>query len=197
MKDTGEGTKPGDWVRIPDLWPGIWQVYRVLAGFNEDEWSPGVPPRKSKRVLVFSHRLVNDSWKRSFAHQCCELPLIRPLGAADQKRTEALLSSDKEMSKAFAQYQAKQNRIDLVVNIKFGGLNKKAAAGFSTLCAQMLAERIKQGVTIPEVLEILQENGLEEKRHELPQQMTLRLICVNHELRKGDFVHRDYRVLNS
>jgi hypothetical protein len=187
--------KPGDWVRITPLWPGIWNVYRVLAGFKEDEWSIDEPLKPSKRILVFCHRLVNDSWKRSFAHQSCEVSLVRPADNAEKKRLNALLSSDRKLRKAFEQYQTKQNRIDLVANIGFGGLTKKETANFAKLCDEIFGDRIDAGFTIPQVLGLLREHGLEKNRHELPQQVTLQLTCINHELRSDEFVHKEYRVL--
>jgi hypothetical protein len=187
--------KSGDWVRLTPLWPGIWRVYRVLAGFKETEWSVEVSPKKSKRVLIFCHRLVNDSWKRSFSHQTCEISYVRPVGHEERTRLNGLLSTDSKLRKTFEQYQVKQNRIDLIADIGFGGFTKTQSANFAKLCDEMLANRIQAGLTIPEVLKLLHENGLEGKIHELPQQMTLQLTCINHELRSDEFTHKEYRIL--
>ena len=162
--------KPGDWVRVTPLWPGIWKVYRVLSRFKEDQWSLDEPPKTSKRVIVFCHRVVNDSWKRFFSHQNCELSLVRPIGREERKRLDALLSSDNKLRKAFEQYQAKQNRIDLVANIALGGLTEEAIANLPSLCQKMLGARIDHGVTIREVLMLLQEHGLYGRMKDFPTQ---------------------------
>ena len=84
--------------------------------------------------------------------------------------------------------------IDLVANIGFGGLTGEAA-NFSTLCDEMLADRISAGITIREVLLMLREKGLDKYRAQLPQQVTLQLTSINHELRGDEFEYRKYRVL--
>lgn len=187
--------RPGDWVRITPIFPGIWKVYRVVAGFKEDEWSLKEPLRTSKRVLIFCHRLVNDSWKRSFSHNMCELSLIRKISKEERKRANELLLSDSKLRKAFEQYQEKNNRLDLIANIGFGGLMQKEAADFPNLCEQIFADQIGQGMTVREVLGLLQERGLLENMGKIPQQVTLQLSSVNHELRDGEFVCRKFRTL--
>jgi hypothetical protein len=187
--------KPGEWVRLTPLWPGIWKVYRVLAGFKETEWSLDVSPKKSKRVLIFCHRLVNDSWKRSFLHQSCEISYVRPVSHEERTRLNGLLSTDSRLRKAFEQYQVKQNRIDLIANIAFGGFTKTQSADFAELCDEIFSNRIEAGLTIPDVLQLLQEHGLDGNRDELPQQVTLQLTCINHELRGDEFMHKKYRTL--
>ena len=185
----------GDWVRLTPLWPGIWKVYRVLADFKEDECFLHAPLRQSEPVLLFCHRLVNDSWKRSFAHHICERSHASQIATEDNNRIHRLLSLDGKLRKAFEQYGAKQARIDLVVNIGLGGFAKKEIADFGERCRRILAARIQAGLTIREVLQLLAEHGMEENRHELPRQMTLQLVCINHELRGDEFVHKEYRVL--
>lgn len=181
-------------MRLTPILPGVWKVYRVLAGFKEDEWSPGAPLKSSKRVLVFCHRLVNDSWKRSFSHNCCEVSLVRPISMEDHKRVQAALSDD-DLRKAFEQYGKEKNRIDLIANLGFGGLSKKAAGNFAKLSHKMFADRIGQGMTMREILLVLQEHGLVENQGEIPRQVTLQFTCINHELRGDEFVHREFRTL--
>lgn len=141
MENTQISVNPGDWVRVAPLWPGIWKVDRVLAGFNEVEWSLSVPPKTSNRALVFCHRIVNDSWKRSFSHQSCELSCVRPVEPEEKWRLDALLASDGKLSEAFERYCLKPDRIDLIANIGFGGLKKKEISRFfetvrTNLCRQ-------------------------------------------------------------
>lgn len=196
MENAQISINPGDWVRVA-LWPGIWKVDRILAGFNEIEWSLNALPKASKRALVFIHRIVNDSWKRSFSHQSCDLSYVRPIEPEEKGRLDALLASDGKLGEAFGRYRLKPDRIDLVANIGFGGLKKREIASFSKRCEQIFAGQINAGLSIPEALLLLAEYGLEKNRHEFPRQQTLQLICINHELRGNDFVHREYRVLSS
>jgi hypothetical protein len=187
----------GDWIRITPLWPGIWNVYRVLAGFNENRWSLNEPLRRSEHTLVFCHRLVSDSWKRSFSHQCCDFSYVRPLDGDDRRQLDLLLSSDDKLRIAFEKYQTAHDVIDLVANISFGGMPDRSLNGFSDLCNQMLARRIGVGMTIDEVLGALREVGLDKYQRALPRQVTLQLVSVNHELRDDEFVYRRYRALTS
>lgn len=187
--------KEGDWVRIPSLWPGIWKVSRTLGGFKEDRWSLDDPLQPSKRTLVFCHRLLNDSWQRSFSHQCCEISLINPLSPPDLKKLGVLLSENPKLVAAFEKYQSATKGIDLVANLGFGGFNKKEIGEFSRICAAMLAERIDTGLTMDDVLRELRERGLDSNMGKLPQQATLQLVSGRHELRGDRFVYRRYRTL--
>lgn len=133
--------------------------------------------------------------ERSFSHNMCELSLVRKISKAERKRVDKVLLSDSKLRKGFEQYQEKNNRIDLIANIGFGGLIKKEAVDFSNLCEQILADQIGQGMTVREVLGVLQEHGLLENMGNLPKQVTLQLTCVNHELRDDEFVCREFRTL--
>ena len=185
----------GDWVRVPALWPGIWRVYRVLSGFKEDRWSLDDPLRPSQRTIVFCHRLVNDSWKRSFSHQSCEGSLTHPVARAERDRIGMLLSSDKKLAAAFKKYQDTVKSIDLVANLGFGEFSEQESKEFPNRCAALLGERIDGGLTMDEVLSILQENELAAHQHKSPKQATLQLISPNHELKGDRFVYRRYGTL--
>src|SRR5436189_4100911 len=67
----------GDWVRSYSQ--GIWQVNRVLQDFYEISDRRTTKREKSGRTLVFSKRLLNKSWKRSFSVEVCDITLTRPL----------------------------------------------------------------------------------------------------------------------
>lgn len=188
--------EPGDWIRVSALFPGIWHVSRVLTGIKEFEWDPSRPIYKTNQTLLFCHRLVNDAWKRSFSYRCFDLSLAQPLAVDEIDRVKAFLLSDNKLQKAFEQYQEKQSRIDNLANISFGGLSKDEVKSFPAQCSAMLAERIQSGITLPEVKLLLQESGLDRHMQELPQQVTLQLSCVNHELQGDQFLYREYRTLN-
>jgi len=188
--------KVGDWLRIPMLWPGIWRASRVLTGFKEDRWSLDDPLKSSRSSLVFCHRLVNDAWERSFSHQSCEISLIRTLEPSERKRIDRLLSSDHKLAAAFEKYQATTKPINLIANLGFGGLSKKEAREFPHACARLLTAHINTGLTMDDVLNLIRNSGLDSHKHKLPQQRTLQLISVNHELRGDRFVYRQFRKLD-
>ena len=185
----------GDWVRIPSLWPGIWKISRVLTGFSEDRWSLDEPLKPSERTIVFCDRIVNDSWKRSFSHRSCEASFTRPLSTSEQEKIQTLLASDKRLGTAFEKYQASAKAIDLIANLGFGALLEDEAREFPRICDKLLADCIGVGLTMDDVLGLLQSSWLDSHRGRLPQQMTLQLIAADHEVRQGRFVYRRYRSL--
>jgi hypothetical protein len=185
----------GDWVRIPSLWPGVWKVYRVLSGFTEDRWSLDEELKPPGRCLLFCYRLVNDSWRRSFFHQCCDTSLARAISSDDRKRAEDLLSSDTKVARAFEKYQAAAKPIDLVANLGFGEFKDTELEVFPPTCGRLLADCIADGLTMDEVLGILRDSWLGAHRRKFPNQATLQLVSPGHELRGDRFVYRSYRTL--
>jgi len=145
--------------------------------------------------MVFCHRIVNDSWKRSFSHQSCDASLTRTLPASEQEKIETLLAADKRLLTAFGKYQATAKTIDLVANLGFGGLDEGKARGFPNSCDKLLADRIEAGLNMDDVLTLLRSSWLDAHRHRLPQQVTLQLIARGYEVRDGRFVYRRYRSL--
>jgi hypothetical protein len=184
-----------DWIRVPTLWPGIWRVFRTFTGFKEDRWSLDEPVKQSNRTIVFCHRIVNDSWKRSFFHRSCEVSLVHPLSSVDREKIETLTSSNLKLIAAFEKYRASTKPIDLIANLGFGNLSEQEAKGFRHLCDGILADRIQGGLTMDDVLTLLRESGLDLHRHKFPQQRTLQLISIDHELRGDRFVYRRYGTL--
>jgi hypothetical protein len=187
--------KVGDWVRIPELWPGIWMVYRTLSGFRDERWSLDKPLKPANKTYVFFFRLCNDSWQRSFYHESCEISLVRRLSPPDLKKLKALLSANPKLLAAFEKYKSSTKPINLVANIGFGGMNEEEKKEFPRVCAEMLADRIDVGLTIDDVLRMLRERGLDSRQGEMPQQATLQLTCVDHELRGDRFLYRRFRTL--
>lgn len=188
--------KEGDWVWIKPLWPGVWRVSRVLSGFRENRWSLDDPVKASTRTLIFCYRAFNDSWKRSFSFQSCEISLVQHLADEEQKQLRALFASDTKLKDAFAKYQSTHASIDLVANVSLGVMDDEITSRFPSLCDEMLSSRIAHGVTLDEVLQLLKDRDLEEHIRMIPKQRTLQLISTNHELRGSEFVYRRYRTLN-
>jgi len=188
--------EPGSWVRIGQLWPGIWQVFRIITNFRENRWALEEPSVTSPRTLVFCHRIANDSWKRSFSFQSCEISYVKALEPNELRQLKKNLLSDLKLLTAFEKYRATVKPIDLVANLSFGNLGDKGVKQFLNRCDKMLANRIDIGVTLDEVLALLHAEGLDSHTRKYPVQATLQLVSPNHELRGDEFVYRRYRVLN-
>lgn len=186
---------PGDWIRIPSLFPGVWLVSRVLSRFYEHRWSLDNPKQMSGRTLVFCDRLVNDTWNRSFSRQCCEASYASHLNKEDGTKLRALVGGDSKLMSAFEKYRASKSPLDLIANISMGKLADHDVSSFQQLCSDMLASRIASGITLDEVLTLLRERDLEKHIAATPIQVTLQLTSKGHELRGGDFLYRTYRIL--
>lgn len=130
------------------------------------------------------------------SHNCCELSYAQHLSWEEKKRVDRLLASDNKLRAAFDRYRAKQNRIDLIANAGFGELSAEAAAEFVNLCDSMLRDKIAAGMTLKEILLLVAKSGLGKHLGRVPQQRTLQLTSINHELRSDEFVYTQYRVLN-
>lgn len=195
MTDTSKIIEPGSWVQIPQLWPGFWRIYRVLTGFYELRWSLDDPKAISKRTIVFCHRLVNNSGKRSFSHQSCEQVLAEPISDAQLANLESKCLSNTALMKPFEKYCSANRSIDLIANLAFGDLSPNEVQEFSLLCERLLSTRIAEGVTFDDALHLVRGTWLQTHKSKSPQMATLQLTCLNHELREGDFVFRKFRTL--
>jgi hypothetical protein len=190
--DEQEKISVGAWIRSR-VFPGIWRVSRVLSGFNELRWSLEAPARQSTRILVFCDRVVNNDWKRAFKTQCCEISYVTLLNPDDCSKLGSVLSADARLREGFAKYQALPHPIDLIGNISFGGMSEETVREFPSICDEVLGEHIGSGLTVHEVLELLEQRGLLEYRAMSPTRATLQLTCVDHEVRSNEFVFRRYR----
>jgi len=186
---------PGNWIKIPALFPGIWLVSRVLSNFHEDRWNLDDPKKISDRTLVFCDRLVSNTWNRSFARQCCEASYVAHLDEEDNTRLRALVAGNSKLMSAFEKYCSTKAQLDLVSNISMGRLADRDVSNFPQFCSDMLASRISSGVTLDEVLLLLRERNYEKHIAATPRQVTLQLVSTGHELRGSDFVFRKYRTL--
>lgn len=180
----------GDWIRTHE--PGIWQVLRILRVSHELRYSLSEPRRKSKRVIVFSRRIVNAKWCRSFSTACCEQSLCSPLSPDDRQRLDVLLKEDTELRRAFDLYIPEP--IPLIVNVSLGIPDPRQLEAF---CLGELAPAMATGVTMDQVLSLMEAAGLTQFQQKYPIRATLQMVCRDHELRDGEFVLRDCRVLPS
>jgi hypothetical protein len=194
-----DSVKVGDWVRSYSV--GIWRVWRVLSGFNELRFSLDAPKSPSSRTLIFSHRLVNTSWKRSFSMECAEASLVSWISPDEESRVQQLLESNTPLKKAFEKYRAENSTLDLVVNVSLGQIpgsdrERLRAACDLHLGATHLDTSIENGLTMDEVLIALRNAGYYDCIGKTPITATVRLISVNHEVRDHEFLLRYKRVVD-
>jgi hypothetical protein len=186
----------GDWIRVPRLSPGIWRVSRTLLGFNEDRWSLSDPIVPSRRTLVFSHRMVNDSWNRSFSRLVCDATYVEPLEAAELSKVMALCATDNKLADAFEKYRSMSKPIDSVASLAFGGLSAEEIEQFPSQCKALFEDKIADGLTIFDVLSLLNTRNMDQSIRTYPLQVTLQLVPENFELRKNEFLYRRYTTLH-
>jgi hypothetical protein len=189
-----EDVKVGDWVRSYSM--GIWRVWRVLRGFNEMRFSLDKPNLQSARTLVFSHRLVNNSFKRSFSKECAEASLVTRISSDEESQIQELLKSSPKLGKAFERYRADNSTLDLIVNVSLGNLPGSNRDQLRAACNLHLGSSIDHGMTMDEVLTALREAGYYECIGKTPVAATVQLISVDHEVRDHEFLLRYKRVLN-
>ena len=178
----------GDWVRPYSR--GIWRVARVLSGFNELRWSLNEPKRTSSDVLVFSNRLVNESWKRSFSHEVSLADYVCHVSDDERLRIRAVLAEDARLAAAFHDFEAKSPCVDLIANLGCGCKSRKEP--FERLCRRLFDADIQNGLTLDQVLERLADAGHSDCQRQVPAVATLQLVSVGHDVRDNEFVFRRY-----
>lgn len=188
-----DSVKVGDWVRSYSM--GIGRVWRVLSGFNELRCSLDAPKTPSSRTLVFSHRLVNVSWKRSFSKECAEASLIHRVSLDEESRIQELLEPNTPLKKAFEKYCAANSSPDLVVNVGLGEIPDTDRDRLRAACNLHLGASVEKGMTMDEVLAELRNAGFYDCIAKTPKSATIQLISANHEVRDHEFVLRYSRVL--
>ena len=183
--------KIGDWIRPYSK--GIWRVSRVLRDFNEFRYRLSEPKVRSQRVPIFSNRLVNDSWKRSFATECSEQAWVTAISSEDQQKIDQLLK-DEKLRNAFEKFEGAPKPIDLIVNLRFGPLPDADRKRFGTVISESLDELVQRGATLDEVLECVRAARYEDCMGSNPSVAGLQLVSPNHELRGAEFVIRRYQI---
>jgi len=179
---------PGDWVNT--YYSGIWQIYRLLPITHEMRFSLSERRRKSRRVIVFARRIVNAKWHRAFKTASCGQSLVTPLSADDRRRLDRLLQDDDGLRVAFERYKPKP--IPLIVNLSMGIPDRTRLESF---CAHTLSPAMASGVSMDDVLEMLDAANLTQFLQKYPIRATLQMVCRDHDVRDAEFVLRDCRVL--
>jgi hypothetical protein len=178
----------GDWVYSNS--PGIWQIYRVLPIVNEMRFSLSDRRKKSKRVLIFSRRLVDASWNQSFKTECCEQTLVSTISAADNGSLVHLLQNDARLRESFENYAPES--LDLMGNLTMRVPKIELLESF---CSEKLLPPMRDGLAMDDILRIMEEAGMDLYANKLPINATLQVGCRDHEMRDGEFVFRTCRTI--
>ncbi len=177
----------GDW--ITSYSPGVWQVYRILEGFNELRYSLDERKKRSKRVIVFSKRLVDAAWKPAFKGESCAHSLTAPVSLEVQRRVDDLLSAQPDIRSAFDAYQPEPT--PLIVNLAMNVPDRARLEEFGT---KVLERELVGGIPLDHALVLLTKSGLAPCIGKTPFNATLQLGCRDHEVRDAEFILRDWRV---
>jgi len=183
--------KVGDWVRSYSK--GVWQIYRILGGFYEPRFSLNEKRARSKRTLVFSKRLVNEKWKKSLSAECCEAAFIAPISKDKRSQVEQYLKDNTSAAKAF---EAFRKPIDLILNIGFSLPDRLTTESFGAEMSSLIASSMVRGLTLDEVLRVMEKSELNQFKGKLPVKCTLQLVSPDHKVKNGEFIIHEYRVLS-
>ncbi|KZN57990.1 hypothetical protein N473_26560 [Pseudoalteromonas luteoviolacea CPMOR-1] len=173
-----ENIKVGDWVR--SYGSGIWRVHRILELNDFDIPSQSYKPR----TVVFSSRFVNDSYKRSFSTECCDLAFVSLLDSDEKDELDSFIENNPELVAKFDTYKPKS--IDAIYN---ASVNIP-----SSECTTDIEER----------LSTFQELNLEQLYHQLiefkigsngAKGWTAQFISNNHECCEGKLLYSFSRIL--
>ena len=180
--------KIGDWVT--SYTPGIWRVYRVLSIDREMRFSLSERRMKSRRVVVFSTRLVDAKWRRAFKTESCEQTLIHSLSGDDEKQLMQMLKEEPQLLKEFERYAPEP--IDLIVNLS---MRVPEFVTLEDFCRRALTPAMTSGMSMEDVLQLLQKANLDRCVGKFPINATLQMVCHDHEMREGEFILRACRSL--
>jgi hypothetical protein len=142
--------------------------------------------------VVFARRFVNAKWHRAFKTACCEQSLVAPLSGDDLYRLNQLLHDAEGLRASFERYKPKP--IPLIVNLTMGILDRASLEKFSS---DLLSPAMITGISMERVLTLLEAADLTQFLQKYPIRATLQMVCRDHEIRDGEFVFRDCRVLSS
>jgi hypothetical protein len=176
----------GDWVTSYS--PGIWQIYRIVPIVNEMRFSLADRRRKSRRVLIFSKRSLNEQWVPDFASECCSRSLVSTPTAEDRQRLQQMLIDNPTLLQAFDQYQPAA--IDLIGNLS---MRVPVFHRLEAFCTNVLAPAMTPGVSMEQILQLMKAEDLEAFLNKYPINATLQVVSRDHEMKDGAFIFRACR----
>lgn len=186
------GIKVGDWNQT-DYTPGVWRVFRMESGFIDARLPAGSPETKSAKTLVFAHRIVGSTWKKSFKDDCFELSLVHHLPAEEADRLSDLLREDLSLAEALKTYVP--TSIDLVGNISYGRIEGGTAA-LRAEAERLIGTDIVAGLSFSDILARMAISPVEALRGKNPRTASLQIVSPEHLRRRDEWIYTSFNVLD-
>jgi hypothetical protein len=140
-------------------------------------------------IHVFSKRLLNKSWKRSFSVEVCDLSFTRPLEPEEAERLHRFIADNPTVMREFAEYR---RPVNLAYNL---GLNvpESTKVEFEAPFEPYLAE----GMDCERIWKVISDSQVHRFLADRMLNATLQFESVDHEVRDGEFIFRKCRFLKS
>lgn len=179
-----------DWVYTDS--PGVWRVFRVLQGIQKMRFTLQDRKRVDRRRLVFSKRLVDNSWNPTFTNAMANAEFVRPLSAEDQKRLENFIIENPHTLQEFDAFEPRE--VDSALDLRLDVPTSTGKDGALRLINDTFAG-IGAGMTNDEVLQRLEASPLASYVTEMGGNATLRLLSKGHEIQNSEYVFRNVELL--
>jgi len=168
---------------------GIWQVYRVLTNFYD------LDGNKGKKTLIFSKRIVNEKWEKSFSNEVCDISFVKKLSLLDYNRLKKFIKENPKVYPSFIEYSGKP--IDFILNLNFDlSKNKLSIEEFKKILNKLFENINENGKTFQEIKKIINESKLNELQSNRLVTNILQFVCKNHEVRNSQLIFRKFNILN-
>lgn len=180
----------GDWVKSHSQ--GIWRIERIITDFFEIRYSEDSEKVRSKGAIFILKRLVNDKWKRSLSMDSCSIEWLVKLTTEEQDLLDKFIKENEKAMKDFTRYQ---RNVDLVLNLSFSVIDKDRI-NFESTVSSLFGNKINEGLTSDEILNIIVKSELEKYIFKNPEDKTVQFISTNHEVLNSEFIFREFNILD-
>ena len=182
----------GDWVHSYSA--GIWQVYRIVEEHYETRASLSDEKILRANKMVFSSRVCNNKWKKSFTNECFSQAHISKLAEDELARLEEFLSQNKMLSK-FQKYKPKP--INYCTERGFMLPEEYSYEKFLKTCEELLIPLFNKGVEFDDVLLAIQNSELSEfQENKHCTNARLMFFSPDFLVREKELIFNRYEALN-
>ncbi|GEM_PF-2917250 len=191
MKLDMKDVRVGDWVYSDS--PGIWRVFRILESTQRLRFNLQERKRVDRRRLIFSKRLVDESWKPAFSAELATAEFVRALSNDDRRRLEEFIAGNPQTLQEFDAFQPKgiDHAMDLPLNVP----TCVGKEGIHRLIYDVFADISEVGLTNDEILQRIAASELAGYAPKTMRNATMRFLCRDHELRSNVYVFREVQLL--
>jgi len=179
-----------DWVY--SISPGIWRVYRVIHDVQKLRFGQQERQQTDRRRLIFSKRLVDESWKPAFGNELAVAEFVRVPSDEDRQRLEDFIAKNPKIIHEFEAFRPKalDHAMDLPLNVP-ASTGKEAV---QRLIHNVFPD-IGDGLTNDGILQRIAKSELAHYAPKTVRNATLRFICKDHELRDNGYMFREVQLL--